>query len=286
MKVFDRLKMGIVLTKDSLAVIRHYPRLILFPALSGLAGLAFLGVFLGVTFGASQLEPEGGVLVGLFLLYLGLTFISSFFTAALVQQTRQSFDGNPVSLGEGMRAAWAVKRPIFVWSLVAATVGVIINALENSNSTASRIVGTLFGLAWTVLTFLIIPTIVFERTSMTGMFKRSGELFKQTWGETPISLVAINIVAFLVALPAVVLGFAAISVDLVYTGIAIIFVGVLAGFLLSQTLQGVLKTALYVYATEGKIPSEFDNVDMNDLPGDQRPRRGAQSGPGMGGGFH
>lgn len=79
MKVFDRLKMGIVLTKDSLAVIRHYPRLILFPALSGLAGLAFLGVFLGVTFGASQLEPEGGVLVGLFLLYLGLTFISSFF---------------------------------------------------------------------------------------------------------------------------------------------------------------------------------------------------------------
>lgn len=286
MGLFTRLKMGLVLTKDSLLVIRHYPRLMLFPLLSGVAGLAFLALFLGVTFGFMQVSPEGGALAGLFLIYLVLTFVSSFFTAALVHQTRETFDGKPVSLRDGINAAWEVKGPILIWSVVAATIGVIINSLENSNSSAARIFGTIFGFAWTVLTFLIIPTIVFERTTTTGMFKRSGQLFKQTWGETPISLVAINLISFIVVIPFALLGYGALSAGLVLTGIAIILVGILLAFLLTQTLQGVVKTALYVYATEGTTPSEFDNVEMGGIPTAQDSRGGASGPPRMGGGFH
>lgn len=269
MGVLGRFKTGLVLTKDSLRVIRHNPRLLLFPVLSGVVGLAFLVVLLGTTFGLVQIDPEGGMLVGLFVVYLTLTFVSSFFSAALVHQTREAFAGERVSLREGMAAAWERKGPILVWSAIAATVGVLINALENSNSTAARIVGTLFGLAWTVLTFFVIPVIVFERVSVGEMFKRSGGLFKSTWGETPISLVAINVLSFLIVIPFVAVAVLAFNtgttVGLV-TGIGLVFAGLLASFLLSQTLQGVVKTSLYVYAEEGTTPEEFDGVDFETLP--------------------
>ena len=289
MGLVTRLKMGLVLTKDSLLVIRHHPKLMLFPVLSGVAGLIFLTLFLGITFGLMQISPEGGVLLGLLVVYLVLTFVSTFFTAALVHQTREVFDGKPVSIREGMNAAWGVKGPIFVWSLIAATVGVIINSLENSDSSAARILGTLFGLAWTILTFFIVPVIVFERPTVGEMFKRSGGLFKDTWGETPISLVAINIIGFIVVIPFALLGIAFIFTEAtaaIILGIAIILFGMLLSFLLSQTLQGVVKTSLYVYATEGKTPDEFGNVDFDDLPSEQDRSGGAQSNPRMGGGFH
>lgn len=285
MGLFDRLKMGLVLTKDSLLLIRHNPRLILFPAVSGIAGLAFLVIFLGITFGLAQINPEGDVLVGLLVIYLGLTFISSFFAAGLVHQTHAVLHGQEPSIRNGMAEAWRHKTPLLVWSVIAATVGIIINSLENSNSMASRIVGVLFGLAWTILTFFVIPVIVFEDTSTTEMFKRSASTFKETWGETPISLVAINLVGVVVALPAILLGFAIISAGLAVVGIALVLAGVLAGFLLSQTLQGVVKTALYVYATEGSKPSEFQNVEFADLAVDETRRGGRGSGP-YGGGFH
>jgi len=37
------------------------------------------------------------------------------------------------------------------------------------------------------------------------------------------------------------------------------------GFIVTQTLQGVIKTTLYLYATESKRPDEFDNVDFDRL---------------------
>jgi hypothetical protein len=270
MGLLSRLKTGLVLTKDSLTVIRHYPKLLVFPLLSGVAGLAFLGLFFGLTVGFLEFELNavtGGLLL---VVYLGLTFISSFFSAALVHQARQCFEDQPVSLRAGVAAAWEQAAPIFVWSLIAATVGLLINAIENSDSLPARIVGSLFGLAWTVLTFLVIPVIVFERTSTVEMFKRSGGLFKQTWGETPISLLAVTLVSALVAIPVALVGLAVAQAGLAPVGIGVILVGVLLGFLISQTLQGVVKTALYVYATEGKTPEEFGDLDPGSLPDDRR----------------
>ncbi len=282
MQIFQRLKMGLVLTKDSLLVMRHNPKLFLFPLVSGIAGLAFLVIFLGITFGLMAIAPEGGALVGLFFVYLALTFVSSFFTAALVHQTREVFAGNDASLKAGMAAAWDVKVPLLIWSLISATIGILINAIENSDSRIARVFGTIFGVAWTLMTFFIIPTIVFEKTSTAGMFKRSAGTFKQTWGETPISLFGITVVSMLVALPFVLPGMYLFSLGAGIAGIGLVLVGILLSFLVSQTLQGVVKTTLYLYAREGKRPKEFDNVDFDGLASESGGRSSA-SGPTYGG---
>lgn len=265
MGILDRLKTGLILTKDSILVIRHNPKLMLFPLVSGIAGIFFLILFLGVTFGLAAIDPEGGAMVGFLLVYLVLTFVSTFFTAGLVHQTREVLSGTEPSLKAGIDAAWGRKGPIFVWSLVAATVGVIINGMENSDSRAARIFGTLFGVAWTLMTFFIVPIIVFERVSTTEMFKQSARTFKETFGETPISLVAIQLISGIVLLPFVLIGISVVFVGFVLLGISLILLGILLSFLVTQTLQGVVKTTLYLYATEGKMPDEFDDVDFDDL---------------------
>lgn len=285
MGLFNRLKMGVVLTKDSLLVIRHNPRLILFPIVSGVAGLAFLALFLGITFGLAQFDPEGGMIVGLFLAYLILTFVSSFFTAGLVHQTREVLAGGDSSLKVGLSAAWERKLPLLIWSLIAATIGVIINGLENADSRVAQVVGVLFSVAWTLMTFFIIPVIVFERPSTVGMFKESARKFKQTYGETPVSLVGIQLISFVIALPVFLVGFVFFTIDLVFLAVGFFLLGAAVSFIVSQTLSGVVKTALYFYAEEGKKPEEFDNVDFDNLSAEQDRGFGA-GGQRTHGGFH
>lgn len=201
MQLFDRLKMGAVLTKDSLLLMRHHPKLMLFPIVSGAAGIAFLGIFLGVTFGLARISPEVGVLAGLLLIYLALTFVSTFFTAALVHQTRSVLAGGDVSITAGVAAAWDRK--------------------------------------------------------------------------TPISLLGIQLVSIAIVLPFALVGIYLFTLGVTTIGIGLVLVGVLSSFLVSQTLGGVVKTTLYLYAVEGTKPEEFDDVDFDRLNenGDMRPPR-------------
>lgn len=268
MGIFDRISQGFTLLVDSLRLLRHNPRLLLFPLIGGIAGLSFLVLFLGITFGALTTEPEGAIIVGLFLAYIPMTFVSAFFTAGLVHQSRRAMGGGEVSIRAGLAGAWQVKGKLLIWALIAATVGAILNGMQDSSSRTSSGLGALFGIAWTLMTFFVVPVIVFERTSVFGMFSRSASTFKETWGETPISLGGVQLVNLVVALPFVVPGFLLLEAGSIPLGVGLVVVGVAMAFLVSQTLQGVVKTALYVYATEGTTPREFDNVDFDKLPGD------------------
>lgn len=274
MSIVARLKTGLVLTKDALALINHHPTLALFPLVSAATGLAFLGTFLGVTFGALSVQSDAITYAVLGTVYLVLTFVSSFFAAGLVHQTRAALAGEEPSLKAGLAAAWDHRRPLFVWALISATIGLIINAMENSDSRVARFAGAIFGTAWTLLTFFVIPVIVFEDTSVTGMFKESASTFKETWGETPISLIAIQVVSFLLAIPFFLLGYGIYGIQPLLA-VGTILVGVLVSFLAGQTLQGVVKTTLYLYATEGTRPTEFDDVDFDGLAGASRESTGA-----------
>lgn len=270
--VLDRFKTAFTLMKDSLLVMKHNPTLLSFPIVSGIAGIAFLGVFLGVTFGVLSIDLGGGtalfvvLALGFGTVYLGTTFISAFFTAALVHQTRDVLTGGDASLGAGMRGAWEVKRPLLIWAFIAATVGVVLNAIEDSNGGVGRALSAVFGVAWTLMTFFIIPVIVFEKTSVRGMFERSAEQFKATWGETPLSLAGVGAVSFVVAIPFAGPGILLIeSYGYELLGFALVATGAVLGAIVSHTFKGIIKTSLYFYATEGTLPDEFDDVDPNAL---------------------
>jgi hypothetical protein len=268
MGIFARLKMGWNLSMDSLQVLREHPQLALFPLVSGVAGIVYIALLFGGSFVLDLLEGQTAYAV-LFLLYLGSAFIAAFFNAGLVYSAREAFEGRTPTLKGGLAEAWRHKGPLFAWAIISAVVGMIIRAIEQQDSIVADIVALVFSAAWSIITYFIIPVIVFEDQSITEMFKRSGETFKNTWGETAgasfgVGLVSIVFMLIGLAIAAVVffaLGGFGGGVGF-FAAVAIAGVVILAAFLLSSALGAVAKTALYVYATEGRRPDGFENVDF------------------------
>ena len=268
-----RFKTGLKLSKDSLAIVREHPTLLVFPALGAISALAFWTVFL-VPLWIGGLIGSGVEYVVLFVLYFLTTFAATFFTASLVFAVNQVFHGEEPKLTESMRAAWRRKGAIFVWSAVAATVSVILKKLQESDNAVARLLSSVFAVGWTVLTFFVVPVIVFEDVTATSMFSRSAETFRDTWGESVGVGLGVTLIQFAVAIVGVVVAVAvalAVGAVVPVAGLAVgvfLVAGVLVGtYLVGQTIWGITKTALYVYAAEERIPEGFANFDFETLDG-------------------
>lgn len=280
--LFDRLKTGWTLTKDSLDVIRDHPKLLTFPLLAGLSSVFFLVLFF-LPLVLADVIGGGLEYVVLFALYFVTTFFSTYFSAALVYAANEAFHGREPSIRDSARAINGRLGPIVVWSVLSATVSIVFRVLEDSDNPAAAIARSLFALGWSILTFFIVPVIVFEDVSATSMFERSGTTFKETWGETlgagfgiTAIVAGLGIVlvlgAIVVAVPvAAVFPGPGIVLSVVLIALALVFT-----YLISQAIWGIAKAALYTYATEGIAPEQFDNFDFETLGG--RTERAATPG--------
>lgn len=267
MGFFSRLKTGWALSMDSLQVLRDEPSLTVFPAIAGIAGAIYLALILGGAVFLVGPNPGLAMYVALFVVYLGTSFIAAFFSAALMYNAREVFHGRDPTLNEGLAAAWRNRRPLFAWAVISAVVGTILNALESTDNPLAELASFLFSVAWSILTYFVVPVIVFEEVSVREMFERSGQTFKETWGETAGASFGVGIVTVLftlaglavAALAFVVLGGSALGL---VGAIAIGVLVVLLAYLFGTALGAVAKTALYVYATEDERPQQFENVDF------------------------
>ena len=273
MGFFSRLKTGWALTKDSVRVLRTNPELTMFPLVGSVAGLVYVGLLFGGSLLAGGL---GSNVVGyalLFVLYFGSTFIASFTTAALVHETRTAFDGGEPSVKNGMAAAWRNKGTLLAWSAVSATVGIVIQVVQGQDNPVANVLASIVSVAWSILTYFVVPVIAFEDVTVREAIRRSGETFKNTWGETAGAHFGVGIVTILFMIPVVLL---AVGVVILGAGsgsgfgfgasVAVGGVLVVCAYLFSTTLSSIAKTALYVYATEGTRPSAFEDVDFGRVP--------------------
>ncbi|ERG88011.1 MAG: hypothetical protein J07HX5_00152 [halophilic archaeon J07HX5] len=160
--------------------------------------------------------------------------------------------------------------------MISATVGLLLDALTESDSLPAQIISGVLGVSWALLTFFIIPVIVFEKPSTTGMFRQSGQTFKKTYGESVVSLFGATVVGLLAALPFVAVGGAIILVTgVTAAALPFIVIGVAVGQVVTFSIRGIVKTGLYFYAQEGERPTEFDEIfDQLNLSGQ---RDGAQT---------
>jgi hypothetical protein len=249
----------------------------LFPLCSGIATLSF-GAVVYLTVFVGGLIGGGIEYIALFAFYFGTTFLASFFTAALVSSVDDVFHGRNPTLRTGLAAAWEMKTELAVWSLISAVVGVLLKSLERSDSFLARIAAGIFALGWTVTTFFIIPVIVFEDVSLDDLFSKSAGAFRDTWGETLSSSLGIGLIQFvlwLTGVAAVVAVGAGLFVLIPAVGTSTVILGVIGVsvgvYLVGKTVRGITKTALYVYASEQRIPPAFDDFDFETLDGRAKP---------------
>jgi hypothetical protein len=286
MGVLSRLKVGFGMARRSVRVLRAYPKLLVFPIVGGLSGVAFILTLFGSLFLTGPLlqEPGAALFGALFVAYIVETFIASFFAAALIAATRTVFDGDEPSIRGAMAAAWQRKLPLLVWSIVAAVIGVIIQGIESQDNLVGQLLAGLFAVAWSVMTYFVVPVIVFRDPSITEMFSESATTFKDTWGESIGAMGTINLVTLLFSLVGVAIGgityFATAGLGPVQLPATILVGGsaVLLGMLFGKALTGIAKTALYLYATENTAPEFFEDMDFENMGGEKSSSSGLLGG--------
>jgi len=262
-----RFQRSLLLVRQSFAVLRGNPQLMLFPIISAIVTTGIAISFWVPTFfltgGAKSLHrenmPVAYYAVG-FAFYFVSYFFVIFFNSGLVYCAYQNLTGRPATFQDGMRAASSRIGSILGWTLIAATVGWLLRMVSERAGLVGRIIIGIIGLAWSILTFFVIPIIVVERGSATGAVKQSGELIKKTWGESLIMTGGLGLVMlffYLAPIPFIVVA--------AFTGIVPVILGVIALTVIyylglsavAASMTGIYSAALYIYASNGTQSGGF-----------------------------
>ncbi len=267
------------LLKASVDVLVHERKLLVFPLISGACLLLVLLSFaVPAAFAVGlftpghqpQFDTQGshlGWYVLLFVFYLVSYGVGLFFNTALVHAALVHLDGGHPTVRGSLREAGARWPRILGYAAIAATVGVLLRALEERLGLVGRWVVGLIGMAWSVVTFLVVPMLAATDIGPVDAVKRSAHLLKRTWGENLIGnlgLGAFNLVMGLVWLVAVAglfaLAVATRSPVMIVLVIAFAVLGVLVMALVQTALRGVYSAALYRFATRGEPGGRFDRA--------------------------
>ncbi len=248
-----RIAATLEIARSSWQVLKADKELMVLPVLSGIASTVIAATFLLPLLRTTDGELDGPGYVVLFVMYLVLAYVTIFFNAALVGAAHERLSGGDPTVGSALRAAALRAGKIFPWAVVSATVSIILRTLEERGGAIGRIAAGLAGMAWSVVTFLVLPIIVIEGASVGDAIRGSGRLFKRTWGENLAAHVGFGLLGFVATLPAVVLLVFAGSSGL-WPLIVVAVLWVLIVAIVIATLSGIFQTALYHYATAGSVP--------------------------------
>ena len=200
------------LMKAAWGVLMRDPVLLLFPVVSGAACFLVLLTFIVPTLGLTgagmrSLGHGYGGAAGyalLFCYYVCNFFVVFFFNAALVDFVATRLTGGEPTIGTSLKAAVACLPQIALWAVVASTVGIVLKALESRSGFLGRIVLAVVGVAWTLVTFFVVPLIVVERKSAFDAIGGSKDLLAKTWGKQIVSGLGYGLLGFLLTLPALI----------------------------------------------------------------------------------
>jgi len=259
------------LSKASWQVLSHDRELIAIPIVAGIGAiLAFLAIVgPGVLLLGDGGEDSSGnwalwVLGALALVVA--TWISAVGQATVVAGAAQRMDGGNPTIGSSFEVARTRLGRILEWAVLATVVSIVLDQIEERLGILGRVISWIGSVAFTVMSFLALPVIVFENVGAIDAFKRSSQLLKATWGEQVAFSFAIGLLGFLLALPAILVGSLLLA-----TGVVVLqAVGVLAAvawialvMAVTSALSAVFKAALYRYAVGKPVDPAFSPSDLS-----------------------
>lgn len=262
------------LVTSSWDVLKEDKELMVLPLISGIASLAVMATFLVPIFVTSRATDTYGndtnqlgivQVVLFFLMYAVLAYVTIFFRTALLCGADERMRGGNPSLASALGGAGQRAGRIVPWAIVSATVSVILRGLEERSGLLGRVVIGIVGMAWTVVTFLVLPILVFEDVGVGDAVRRSAALLKSTWGENLIVNGGLGLISFLLLLPAFGLfglGVAIGSPGAVVVTAAWAVLWIVAVVCWSSAMSAVFQLALYRYAVDGQAPGAFATVDL------------------------
>jgi hypothetical protein len=192
----------------------------------------------------------------IFCIYFLFTFINT----AIVTCAMAHLQGKENTLADGLRKAFSCIRLIFVWALFSIVVGVVLGMIEDKLKYFGRVLAKTISIGFALASFLVIPIIIVKKTGVRESMQKSTQMLEKTFGEQLISSMSLNLIASILAfIPfgLIVEGLLDNRPSLFWIGLSLIAVIIVV----QTTLSCILRAALYLYASDGKVPHLFrDNV--------------------------
>jgi hypothetical protein len=265
--MFESIGRSFALVKTSWDILMDDKKLLVFPLLSGIVSLIVLLTFaLPLILTGSFMSNTGlgpVMFYGLlFVFYAVSYFVVIFFNTALITCVNARLNGRDATISDGLSNAMRHIGSILAWSLISATVGLILQVLEDKAGFIGQIAATLIGGAWGLVTFFVVPILILEDKGVVDSVKDSVSLIKKTWGESIVGGGTIFLVFLVIGVIAAIGIFAIWIVSqsfLLAIALLIIAVAILA--IVASAMQGIFVTALYTYARTGNVPASF-NKDL------------------------
>jgi hypothetical protein len=281
--MFTRISRSWELIKASGAVLRQDKELLLFPFFAAVAALLVGASFIVPLAVSGAFEQSGresfdaAYMVILFLFYLTQYFVIFFFNSALVGAAMIRLDGGDPTVSDGLRIARSRIVQILGYAAIAATVGLILRAIEERAGFIGRWIAGLLGLAFTVATFLTVPILVSRDVGPVDAVKESAVLLKKTWGENIIGNAGMGLVFFLFYIAVIGIGTLFVfgvaqtgNAALIIVATVTLVLAVIGLALVQTALQGVYSAALYRFATTGSAGAAFSGTLLSEA---FRPKR-------------
>ena len=274
---FDKIRFTWSIMGASWEVLKKDRELLLFPLLSGICCLLVLASFAVPLFATGYWEPPAQdaptsqqvvYYAILFLFYFANYFVIVFFNSAIVACAVIRLQGGDPTVGDGLQASVSRLPQIFGWALVSATVSLILRIIEDRSSRAAQLIAGLLGMAWSMVTFLVVPVMVVEKAGPVEGVKRSTSLLRETWGEQIIGNFSFGLIFMLLGIPGVlIIGLGIAAGSAVLTGIAVTLgvVYLIALSLVSSALDAIFRAAVYLYAQKGEVAPQFGEGLMQSV---------------------
>jgi hypothetical protein len=282
--MMDRFWRGWAMAKASYAVLRRYPKLAIFPVISGAFLILILGV-IGLSMFPDQsplhpfLDRLGSSDTGQYAFYAAaavvlyvVAVVSLFCNVALVHCALRCHAGQDASVSEGIAAATTRLPQILGWALIAMTVGILLNVIQSflrdKLGFLGSFIGGLFEFGWATVTYFVLPVLAAEGAGPIAALRRSSSILKAKWGESLAGEARFGLLGILFVLVAALIFFLGLAVALshgagAYLGLGPVLMAIgfgvgLASIVVLQALNVIFQAGVYLYATTGQVPPSLD----------------------------
>jgi len=262
MSFTTRFSNGWTIAQTSFKVLRANKQLIIFPVLSAISlilvlGSFFVAVFAGADWDFDNLRYSDNRLLDyglLFLFYVVNYFIVVFFNMALIHCSRLYFAGEEVTAQDGINFSLSRIGVIFSWSVIAATVGLVLRMIQENVGSLGKILTGLIGMVWSIATFFVVPVIAYEKLGPIDAVNRSMQLMREKWGESLGAGFSFVLMHFLAILLLAVPAFIIAATVHVLAGVAFFILGI---FLLSAIFSAV--RTIFISAVYNNVTGNLDD---------------------------
>jgi hypothetical protein len=199
---------------------------------------------------------------------LVLSFIGSLINGAIVYGAMERFEGRDTTVKSCLAAVLQKARPLFLFSLLTCTVGLVLRLIEKRLPfVAGIIVKAIGNILWSVASLFSIPFIMTEKELLgpISAVKKSAGLIKKIWGESILVSIGVGLIGLVSTLTYLIVSASLIIVahagfgSAGAVGVGVVeFLGLMALCVILDVLSTIAKTAVFYWATTGRAPESFN----------------------------